>query len=159
MGVPSSNCHQCSLLVACALALLACDDARSTATTPEEISPTEREAQPAPTPGEQAKEEAGPEAETAPVEAEAPPPPGPSCDQRERTKTCVDYGAKRGTAAPRCVEGVELGEHGCAREDVAARCTLPATGVVIYSYEGRPSEAVARECETIDGELDLTSAD
>ena len=41
-----------------------------------------------------------------------------------------------------------------AREAVVARCTLPATGVVIYSYEGRALEQAQAECETVDGQLD-----
>ena len=144
--------------LACAIALAGCDEARSTP-PPQPGAASEAGAAGDPPNESGAELEAGapaPEDGAKPAPVEAPPepakPPGPSCDQASRS-VCVDYGEGRGAAPPRCAEGVELAEFGCAREGVVARCTLPATGVTIFSYEGREADEIAAECDTIDGQL------
>lgn len=152
LGLAPHASRRASWLVLCVCAL-ACDDARSTVTAPEAISSAEDEADP-PDAAPDAEPQPQPEAEPQPQPEPKPaPPPGPSCDQREAKHVCIDYGEHRGGAEPRCVEGAELGEQGCSRDAVVARCRLPATGVVIYSYEGRTLEQATAECETVDGEL------
>ena len=146
---PAAQLCTPALSVMLAISSLACDDKQSTVPAPQ-VASDEPEPEPQAEPGPKPQAEPEPEPEPEPP----PPPPGPSCDQRESKQTCVDYGAHRGAAAPRCAEGLELARDGCAREAVVARCTLPATGVVLYSYEGRSPEQAQTECETVDGQLE-----
>jgi hypothetical protein len=143
----------------CALVLLAgfaCDEATSDPAATQQPS-----APPAVEPA--ADEPVTPTPEPAAEIAEPAPPSepegGPRCDQRELVskpgaeprRTCIDYTKHKGEIEPRCFEGTELSEGPCPSDAVIGRCSLEATGVVMFYYEGASAARVKRDCETLEG--------